>query len=112
MHPLSAVIITFNEEANIGRCISSVRKVADEIIVLDSYSTDQTVAIARQHGAVVYFEKFRGYIGQKNYAIQLASYNYVLSLDADEELDERLIQSILEAKKKLYSSRLPDEQVH
>ena len=99
MHPLSAVIITFNEEANIGRCISSVRKVADEIIVLDSYSTDQTVPIARQHGALVYFEKFRGYIGQKNYAIQLASYNYVLSLDADEELDERLIQSILEAKK-------------
>lgn len=99
MHPLSAVIITFNEEANIGRCIDSVRKVADEIIVLDSYSTDRTVEIAREYGAIVHQEKFRGYIGQKNFAMQLASHNYILSLDADEELDDTLISSILEARK-------------
>lgn len=100
MQSLSAVIITFNEEANIGRCIESLKKVADEIIVLDSFSTDQTVAIARNLGAVVHQEKFRGYIGQKNYAIQLASFHYILSLDADEKLDDTLIASILEAKKK------------
>lgn len=99
MHPLSAVIITFNEELNIGRCIASLRKVADEIIVLDSYSNDRTVEIARSLGATVYFEKFRGYIGQKNLALQLASHHYVISLDADETLDIQLIASILEAKK-------------
>jgi glycosyltransferase involved in cell wall biosynthesis len=100
MQSLSAVIITFNEEANIGRCIESAKKVADEIIVLDSFSTDNTIAIARSHGAIVYQEKFRGYIGQKNFALQLASHNYILSLDADEALDKTLVSSILEAKKK------------
>jgi glycosyltransferase involved in cell wall biosynthesis len=99
MRPLSVVIITFNEETNIGRCIESVKGVADEIIVLDSYSTDRTASIARELGAMVYYEKFRGYIGQKNYAIQLATHNYILSLDADEALDPKLAQSILEAKK-------------
>ena len=99
MHPLSVVIITFNEEQNIKRCIESVLPVADEIIVLDSHSTDQTVEIARSLGAIVYDEKFRGYIGQKNHALWLANYDYILSLDGDEVLDERLINSILEAKK-------------
>ncbi len=99
MQLLSAVIITFNEEANISRCIESVKKVADEIIVLDSFSTDETVAIARSLGAIVHQEKFRGYIGQKNFALQLASHNYILSLDADEELDDKLIASILTVKK-------------
>ena len=99
MHPLSVVIITFNEEQNIERCVQSVKAVADEIIVLDSFSTDQTVSIARSLGATVHQEKFRGYIGQKNLAIQLASHNYVLSLDADEALDEKLVASILDVKK-------------
>lgn len=101
MYQLSVVIITFNEGRNIARCIESVKKVADEIIVLDSYSTDDTVAIAQNHGAIVHLEKFRGYIGQKNLAMQLASNDYILSLDADEELDEKLTRSILDAKKEL-----------
>lgn len=101
MQSISAVIITFNEEQNIGRCLESVKKVADEVIVLDSYSTDQTVAIARSYGAIIFQERFRGYIDQKNFAMQLASNNYILSLDADEALDDRLIASILEAKKTL-----------
>jgi glycosyltransferase involved in cell wall biosynthesis len=101
MHPISAVIITFNEEANIGQCIAAAKKVADEVIVLDSFSTDKTLEIARSNGAVVYQEKFRGYIGQKNFAMQLASHNYILSLDADETLDDQLIASISEAKKTL-----------
>ncbi len=99
MYSLSVVIITFNEESNIDRCISSVKKVADEIIVLDSFSTDETLAIAMSHGAIVHQEKFRGYIGQKNLAMQLASHDYILSLDADEALDEKLADRILEAKK-------------
>jgi glycosyltransferase involved in cell wall biosynthesis len=86
MQPLSVVIITYNEEHNIARCIESVKTLADEIVVLDSWSTDRTADIARDHGAVVHREKFRGYIGQKNLAMQLASYNYILSLDADEAL--------------------------
>jgi len=98
MHPLSVVIITFNEEQNIARCIRSVEKVADEIIVLDSYSKDSTVDIARGLGATIFQEKFRGYIGQKNLAMQLASHNYILSLDADEALDDTLVKSILAAK--------------
>lgn len=98
MLPLSVVIITFNEELNIARCIESVREVADEIIVLDSYSTDRTVEIALSLGAIVHREKFRGYIGQKNFAIQLASNNYILSLDADEVLDHKLVESIRDAK--------------
>ena len=64
MHPLSAVIITFNEELNIERCIRSVKEVADEVIVLDSYSTDRTAEIARCYGAIVHLEIFRGYFGQ------------------------------------------------
>jgi glycosyltransferase involved in cell wall biosynthesis len=98
MKSLSVVIITFNEEQNIGRCIDSVKKVADEVIVLDSYSTDRTVEIARSHGVIIHQKKFRGYIGQRNFAMQLATYNYVLSLDADEVLDNQLTASILEAK--------------
>lgn len=98
MQPLSVVIITYNEEQNIARCINSVKSLADEIIVLDSYSSDKTVEIARSHGAVIYQERFRGYIGQKNFAMQLASNNYILSLDADEALDDELIASIMKAK--------------
>ena len=99
MYQLSAVIITFNEEKNIGRCIESAKRVADEVIVLDSFSTDNTVEIARNLNAIIYQEKFRGYIGQKNLAIQLASHHYILSLDADETLDEQLVSTILNAKK-------------
>lgn len=96
---LSVVIITFNEEKNISRCIDSVKPLADEIIVLDSFSSDNTVAIARKKGAVVHQSQFTGYIAQKNKAIALSSHNYVLSLDADEALDSELALSILKAKK-------------
>lgn len=99
MPALSAVIITFNEEKNIGRCIDSITAVADEIIVLDSYSTDETIHIARSKGAVIHQQEFAGYGQQKNDALQLCSHNFVLSLDADEALDEVLIKEILEAKK-------------
>ena len=99
MKPLSAVIITYNEEENIGRCIDSLWQVADEVIVLDSFSTDNTVTIARHKGAIVKQNSFSGYKEQKNKALQFATYDYVLSLDADEALSPELICSILEAKK-------------
>ena len=99
MELLSVVIITYNEENNIGRCIESVKGVADEIVVLDSFSNDKTVQIAEAKGAYVYRQKFAGYVSQKNKALDLAKYNYVLSLDADEALDDELQSAILKAKK-------------
>jgi glycosyltransferase involved in cell wall biosynthesis len=98
MEKLSVVIICFNEEKNIGRCIDSVGGVADEILVLDSYSTDRTVAIAESRGAVVKQEAFKGFIEKKNKAVELASHDFVLSLDADEALDPVLAGSIQQAK--------------
>ena len=103
MHTISVVIITFNEEKNIERCIDSVKEVADEILVVDSFSTDNTIAIAQRKGAIVHQEPFRGYIEQKNLALQLSSHQYVLCLDADEALDEILIKSITESKIKMYA---------
>ena len=98
MISISVVIITYNEERNIARCLDSVRKLADEVIVLDAYSTDNTAEIAKSRGAVVKQAYFLGYIQQKNAAIALASNNFILSLDADEALDENLIKSLLEVK--------------
>ena len=95
MNKLSVVVITFNEEKNIGRCLDSVRTVADEIIVLDSFSTDSTVAIAAQKGAIVKQQSFSGYIRQKNKAIELALYEYVLLLDADEAVSDELAAEFL-----------------
>jgi glycosyltransferase involved in cell wall biosynthesis len=101
MQHISAVIITYNEEKNIKRCIESVKKVADEIIVIDSFSNDNTVAIATELGAIVKQSKFDGYISQKNKAISLATNNYVLLLDADESLSDELASDILNEKKSL-----------
>lgn len=98
MEKLSVVIITFNEESNIGRCIDSVRAIADEVVVLDSLSTDRTATIARERGASVYQQPFAGYTEQKNKALDLASHALVLSLDADEAIDERLAASIRAVK--------------
>ena len=89
---LSVVIITHNEEANIGRTLASVQPlVADskgevEIIVVDSGSTDRTVEIAKSFGAKVFIEEWKGYAAQKNSAIDKATGEWILSLDADEEL--------------------------
>lgn len=97
---LSATIITFNEERNIRRCIESLLKVADEIIVLDSNSTDKTEAICNEY-PIVQFQKraWEGYSASKNHLNSLAKYDYILSLDADEALDNELEASILEVKK-------------
>jgi glycosyltransferase involved in cell wall biosynthesis len=96
---LSVVIITLNEEANIGRTLASVQPlVADgkgEIIVVDSGSTDRTVEIAKSFGAKVFIEEWKGYAAQKNSAIDKATGGWILSLDADESLELALIKELL-----------------
>jgi len=91
---LSVVIITHNEEANIGRTLESVKPlVADgngEVILVDSGSTDRTVEIARSFGAKVFIEEWKGYAAQKNSALEKASGDWILSLDADESIDGEL----------------------
>lgn len=99
MPALSVVIITYNEEKNIERCLKSVQTIADEIVVLDSGSTDKTKAICEQFDNLKFFvHAFDGHIQQKNRAITYASSPYILSLDADEALDETLQKSISEIK--------------
>jgi glycosyltransferase involved in cell wall biosynthesis len=100
MEKISAVIITYNAGKDLVRCIESVKSVADEIVVLDSFSTDDTVNIARQSGAVVFQQNFMGYKEQKNAALNLASNNFILSLDADEALSPELAKSIQAIKTK------------
>ncbi|MFI5150590.1 MAG: glycosyltransferase family 2 protein [Bacteroidia bacterium] len=98
MPDLSVVIITFNEEKNIGRCLDSVKDIANEVVVVDSFSTDRTRAICLEKGARVVEHAFEGHIEQKNWAITQARFPHILSLDADEALDERLQNAIRIAK--------------
>ncbi len=98
MIKLSAVIITYNEEEHLEKCLSSLNGIADEIIVLDSYSTDRTSEICKLFGVKFIQHEFEGYIEQKNYAVSLANNNYILSLDGDEALSENLKTSILNIK--------------
>ena len=95
---LSVVIITLNEENNLGRCLASVQAIADEIVVVDSYSTDNTPAIAASFGARFIQRKFDGYVGQKNFADQQAAYPHILSIDADEVLSPGLRAEIAAIK--------------
>ena len=104
MEKLSVVIITYNEERNIQRCLDSVAAVADEVVVLDSFSTDNTEAICLENNVVFIQNEFLGYIEQKNHAITYATYDFVLSLDADEALSDDLRENIL-IEKNSFSSQ-------
>ncbi|MDR3366953.1 MAG: glycosyltransferase family 2 protein [Prevotellaceae bacterium] len=96
---ISAVIITYNEEKNIARCLQSLQGVADEIIVVDSGSTDRTEEICREFGVTSFiYHPFEGHIQQKNWAMEQAAHSHILSLDADEALSNELKKSILEVK--------------
>lgn len=99
MIQLSVVIITFNEERNIGRCLDSLAGVADDVVIVDSFSTDKTEKICREKGARFVQHAFESFGAQKNWALGQALYPHVLSLDADEALSEKLRASILLAKK-------------
>ena len=91
---LSTAIVTLNEEKNIARCIDSIKKISDEILVVDSYSTDKTKAICKKKGVRFLQNPFEGHVEQKNYALKMASYNHVLSLDADECLKKEALEVI------------------
>jgi glycosyltransferase involved in cell wall biosynthesis len=92
---LSVAIITFNEEENIGRTLASVKGIADEIIVVDSGSSDRTVEIAEQFGARVFIEEWKGFAAQKNSALDKCKCDWILSLDADEEASKELATDIV-----------------
>jgi len=98
MPQISAVIITYNEERNIERCILSAKTVADEIIVVDSFSTDCTEEICKKYNVRFIAHHFEGYVQQKNWALSQASHDCVLSLDADEALSDELRNAILAIK--------------
>ena len=94
MNKISGTIITLNNEHLITECILSLKKVCDEIIVVDSLSSDNTVNIARDLGAKIYLQEFLGDGPQKKLAASYSKNDWVLSLDADERLEEDLINHI------------------
>jgi glycosyltransferase involved in cell wall biosynthesis len=101
MQKISAVIITFNEEMFIERCLQSLKDIADEIIVVDSFSTDATEDICNKFSVRFVKKSFIGFRDQKNYAISLATNQYILSVDADEALSEKLRESIINLKQNI-----------
>lgn len=98
MLKLSGVIITLNEERHIERCLKSLQGIVDEIVVVDSYSTDTTKAICERYHVKFIEQTFLGYVEQKNFALKHATYHHIVSLDADEALSETLKSSIIQLK--------------
>ncbi|HEY5601611.1 MAG TPA: glycosyltransferase family 2 protein [Gammaproteobacteria bacterium] len=101
MPKISACIISYNEEKKIEACLRSLQGIADEIIVVDSLSTDATLAIAKKYTDRIYEQKFLGHVEQKNLAVSKAGHDWILSLDCDERLSEELKASILNIKNNL-----------
>jgi len=100
MTNISAVIITYNEELFLGKCLASLEGIVDEIIVVDSYSTDATEEICKRYKVKFVKNRFEGFKDQKNFALTLATYRNILSIDADEVLSDKLRESILAVKEK------------
>jgi glycosyltransferase involved in cell wall biosynthesis len=95
---ISACLITLNEERNLSRCLQSVAPLVDEILIVDSGSTDATLDIAAKFGARVVHQDWLGYVGQKNFALTQAAHSWVLSIDADEEIAPDLAKAIARVK--------------
>ncbi|MEO5783736.1 MAG: glycosyltransferase family 2 protein, partial [Ginsengibacter sp.] len=100
MDKISAVLITKNASATIGKCIDALQKVSDEIIIIDSFSTDNTADICKQKNINFYQQSWPGFGPQKNFGISKASCNYILSIDADEIISDELAASINAEKNK------------
>ncbi|OGM28836.1 hypothetical protein A2962_05140 [Candidatus Woesebacteria bacterium RIFCSPLOWO2_01_FULL_39_61] len=94
MQKISVTIITLNEEKNIEKCIASVKKFADEIVIVDSGSSDKTCDIAKRLGAKVFFRKFDDYSTQKNFAVSKSKNEWIFSIDADEVATEELAEEV------------------
>ena len=94
MEDLSAVIIANNESENITKCIQALQKITQDIVVVDSFSEDNTVEICKALGARVFQKKWAGYAQNKNYGNQQAKHDWIISIDADEIVSEELIHSI------------------
>lgn len=105
MQQISATILTFNEQRHIRDCVESLKEIADEIIVVDSNSTDMTPQICEELGCRVTRRKMAGYGAQRQYATSLTRHSYVLSLDADEVLSPALRSSLLRLKKEGFTHR-------
>ncbi|UCB53855.1 MAG: glycosyltransferase family 2 protein [Thiotrichales bacterium] len=101
MPKISACIISYNEEKKIEDCLRSLLPVVDEIVLIDSLSTDRTLEIAGKYTDNIFKQPFLGHIEQKNLAVEKATHDWILSLDCDERLSERLQQSILAVKDRL-----------
>ena len=104
MVKISACIISYNEEQKIEDCLQSLEGVVDEIIVVDSLSTDKTKAIAQKYTDNIFDQTFLGHVEQKNLAVEKASNDWILSLDCDERLTDELKASILEIKDNIESN--------
>ena len=98
MLKFSGVIITYNEEKHIEKCLASLAPVVDEIVVVDSFSTDKTKSICNKYNVKFIEQEFLGYVEQKNFALEEAKYDYVIALDGDEALSKELQKSISELK--------------
>ncbi|MEW6457409.1 MAG: glycosyltransferase family 2 protein [Acidobacteriota bacterium] len=96
---ISVCIITHNEENRLPETLKSIEKIADEIIVVDSFSKDKTIEIAKSSGARIFLKEWADYSNQKNFAISKASFPWILSIDADERISEELRNEILTLKK-------------
>jgi glycosyltransferase involved in cell wall biosynthesis len=101
MNKITAVIITFNEAANIEKCLISLAEVVDEIVIVDAFSVDDTVRICNKYDTRIYQQKWISYSWNKNFGNRNAKFDYILSVDADEVLSEELRSSILAAKDRL-----------
>ena len=101
MAKISACIISYNEEQKIEDCLKSLEGVVDEIIVVDSLSTDKTKEIIKKYTDKIYDQKFLGHVEQKNLAVEKAGNDWILSLDCDERLTDELKKSILKIKNNL-----------
>ena len=107
MPPLTAILIAYNEEVDLPRALASLRGVVDEIVLVDSGSTDRTCEIARSFGANVYSRKLDGFATQKNFATSCASNQWILCIDCDHELSPELRASIL-----AWKERIPEENAY
>ncbi len=93
---LSVCIITFNEENNIENTLEHIKDIADEIVIIDSHSTDKTIEICKKYTSNIHSHKWEGYVTQKNIALDKCSSDFILSIDADEEITKELADEIVD----------------